>query len=207
MPIIRRLPLAVICLLVPSMQLQPACAQATQFQQPVYPYYQPAPQQANPYYQPYAQPVNGQPMYAQPYAQPSPTQWTGVEQQAKLDEPTQSSPSQFEGQVAEEEKQSKRKKKNSGPTPFEIQDQAVNKALAENKIVDQAKEPDYSATWSDAPSQGSHSKLKGLAATTGKVIGRTAAIAVPTLGLFFLNRALNQSYINSQMGSMRGQYP
>lgn len=100
-------------------------------------------------------------------------------------------------QDSEDERPAKRSKKAKSPTKFEIQDEAIKTALAENTIVEKRADPEPTSTWSEMPSSTAPSKLKSIASTTGKLIGRSAAIALPTVGLFFLNRAMNQSYMNN----------
>lgn len=205
MKISRRLSVAAFCLVQVTCCQLPALAQQTQYQPVLYPYY--VPQQVYPYYYQNndAQQAAAQQYAAQQYAAQQ-AQLTAMNQQsAKQDSPQNSNKQDW--QDNQQEKPAAKSKKSNGPTPFEIQDQAIKKALAENTIVAAAPEPDYSATWSSTPSTSSPSKLKGIAATTGKIIGKTAAMALPTVGIFFLTRAMNQSYLSNQFGGARGHFP
>lgn len=50
----------------------------------------------------------------------------------------------------------------------------------------------------------SHSKLRGAAGTATKVLAKTAAVALPTVGLIFLTRALNRNSGYGGMGNSMG---
>lgn len=84
----------------------------------------------------------------------------------------------------------------SRPTDYELQEQAIQKGIAENKASQNAGEaPESQSTWSsDQLSGGGHtSKLKGAAVTATKAIGKTAIRALPTVGMIFLARAVSRS--------------
>jgi hypothetical protein len=83
------------------------------------------------------------------------------------------------------------------PSPYEMQEEAIKKGLADNAVQPQTTtdryNPGTTSSWPSTPKFGSVSKLKGVASAAGRVMARTAAVALPTAGFVLLGAALTRS--------------
>ena len=117
---------------------------------------------------------------------------------------------QYQAQRDQEEQAARSRSKArraSEPSDYEIQEQAIQKGLAESKAGSHSPESysqEMPSTWSSQPSPGRGAKLKGAAVVAGKMLGKTAAVALPTVGMVFLARAINRNSAGVNMNSGLG---
>lgn len=125
---------------------------------------------------------------------------------------------QYQGQV-------RKNYKPKEPTPYEIQEQAIqnSKALygapqeSENSHSTHQRQDDpyrNSAAYTDTstnPSQysgcgGKASKLKSALGAAGRILGTTAAVAIPVTSMVLMTRAANRSGYNNTYSNNYGMY-
>lgn len=96
------------------------------------------------------------------------------------------------------------------PSQYELQEQAIQKGLADNRARQSGNDDNQSgqvnwntSTTSETAPSG-HSKIRGAAGAATKVLAKTAAVALPTVGLIFLTRAMNRNAGYGGMNNMNG---
>jgi len=93
---------------------------------------------------------------------------------------------------------------------YDQQEQAIQKGLADNRVNQSANDNSQSGhvNWNTSTTSeqapGGHSKIRGAAGAATKVLAKTAAVALPTVGLIFLTRAMNRNTGYGGMNNMNG---
>jgi len=149
-------------------------------------------------------PYQGQPQFQQAYPVMDQNQYAAQQwamQQAFIQKQGQYQPQQ---QPQPEEPKAA---KPHVPSDYELQEQAIQKGLSENASTQkpQTFNEGTNTNWSTSAGNnesypGSPSKLRGLAKGASRMLGRTAQVALPTVGAVLLTRALNKN----SMGMNRG---
>jgi len=151
-------------------------------------------------------PYQGQPQFQQAYPVMDQNQYAA--QQWAMQQAWVQKQGQYQGQQQPQQAQQEEPRKaakSHEPSDYELQEQAIQKGLSENASApkQQSFNEGTNTNWSTSNNEsypGSPSKLRGLAKGATKMLGRTAQVALPTVGAVLLTRALNKN----SMGMNRG---
>jgi hypothetical protein len=94
-------------------------------------------------------------------------------------------------------------------TPYQIQEQAIQKSIADNaaanqKVAESFPTENLNNNWSSSSQKGSGagvSKVKGMASMAGRVLARTAQATLPAAGMVLLGTAMYRGAMMGPMGS------
>lgn len=93
---------------------------------------------------------------------------------------------------------------------YDQQEQAIQKGLTDNRVNQSGNDNSQSGhvNWNTSTTSeqapAGHSKIRGAAGAATKVLAKTAAVALPTVGLIFLTRAMNRNTGYGGMNNMNG---